>query len=466
MITCAAFFLVAVSLISMVGEYLLTQKVREEQRMAQALSVRAETPLSLLSADALYELAQSGSVQYGGRVIIADEYGACVADSLSEYNGRRLPLTEVAAVLNGTEFAHGFYGRRGSNWFTQTTNFAGDGAMFALYASRVGSLERPLGVLLFASPSQEVYDNLSHIQSQMILYLALVACAVLILSFFMSRSFTQPIDNLSQGIDRMTKGDLSARVAVSGKNEFAQLAEAFNMMCERLESLDQTRNQFVSNASHELKTPLSTMKILLETLLYQSEYDPEMAKEFMSDINKEIDRLNSIVNDLLTLVHFDSGKVELKQTKLSLDELLRTTIRRLTPLAQDREIDVSFTAADPIETTGDQMKLEQVFYNLIDNAIKYTVGGGKVKVELTRTGRIAVITVTDTGIGIPKADLRHVFDRFYRVDKARARETGGTGLGLSIVRQIVMLHEGKISVVSEEEKGTTFTVELPIVNLS
>ncbi len=465
LITCVAFFFVAISLISMVGEYLLTQKVREEQRVTDALAVRAEAPLEAMDAVAMYVFARDSAEQYGGRVLITNEYGQCVADSKSEYNGRRLSVPEVAKVLAGEQKANAFYGRSQGGWLTSAGGLSGDSSMYALYAARVEPQDTLAGALVFASPSQEVYENLFYIQRQMTTYLALVALAVLILSFFVSRIFTQPINNLSEGIEKMAKGDLSARVEVRGKNEFSQLAEAFNSMCERLESLDHTRNQFVSNASHELKTPLSTMKILLETLLYQDSYDPAMQQEFLGDINKEIDRLNAIVNDLLTLVHFDGGKMELKPSKISLDELLKTTIKRLGPLAKDRQIDVALSVQGPVETMGDQMKLEQVFYNLVDNAVKYTPPGGKVKVELSRANRKAIIAVTDTGIGIPKADLRHVFDRFYRVDKARARETGGTGLGLSIVWQIVSLHEGKISVVSEEDKGSTFTVELPIVNL-
>ena len=238
------------------------------------------------------------------------------------------------------------------------------------------------------------------------------------------------------------------------------------MMCQRLESLDQSRNQFVSNASHELKTPLSAMKILLETLLYQEAYDPDMTREFLGDINREIDRLNAIVGDLLTLVHIDSGRMQLKPELLKLDELVYDTARRLRPLAEKRDIRLEVTVKDKIETTGDAQKLSQVFYNLMDNAIKYTPEGGFVKAEISRNGRMARVTVADSGIGIPKADLIHVFDRFYRVDKARARATGGTGLGLSIVKQIVMLHEGTINVTSEEEVGSTFTVELPIINLT
>ncbi len=468
LITCVAFTLVATSLRSMVGEYLFTLKVGEEKRVTESLAQRAADPLAAADAQALYLLCSQGAEQYSGRVLVVDEYGVVMADADSEYNGQRLALPEIAEVLEGASSAYGYYGTQGageSGFLARASAFPSSDGMQGLYAAPIVFQGRVIGALAHTSPSQEVYRNLTSIQNQMIVYLMLVALAVLLLSFFVSRIFTRPINELSAGISRMTQGDLKARVEVRGRNEFSQLAEAFNSMCERLESLDQTRNQFVSNASHELRTPLSTMKILLESLLYQEQYDPVMQKEFLGDINKEIDRLNSIVNDLLTLVHFDGGSLELRPIKLQLDELLKTTVKRLEPLAVSRSIDLSLVVRDPVETTADHMKLEQVFYNLIDNAIKYTQPGGKVTVDLSRAGRKAVINVIDTGIGISKADARHVFDRFYRVDKARARETGGTGLGLSIVKQIVMLHEGTIGVTSDEEKGSTFTVELPIINL-
>lgn len=469
LIICVAFFFVSTSLIGMVGEYLFAQKVQNEQQITDQLAQEVAASLFEKDAQALYDFALSKSDQYDARIMVVDAYGVVQSDAYSEYNGRRLELGEVADALSSGESTYGYYGLQNQQqdaWFGRLTSFSGESSMLGLYAAPVYSGATLLGALVYTSLSQEVYQNLSRMQRQMGVWLVLVAASVALISFFVSRFFTRPINELSQGIARMTQGDLSSRVAVHGKNEFAQLAEAFNMMCERLENLDQTRNQFVSNASHELKTPLSTMKILIETMLYQQEaFPPEMQKEFLGDVNREIDRLNAIVNDLLTLTHFDSGNVEIHPIKLRLDELLAGTVKRLEPLAEKRDIHIELKVNDSIETMADHMKLEQVFYNLADNAIKYTPPGGKVSIELTRAGRKAVIRVIDTGIGIPKADLRHVFDRFYRVDKARARETGGTGLGLSIVKQIVQLHEGTISVSSEENQGSVFTVELPIVNI-
>ncbi|MEG0146077.1 MAG: HAMP domain-containing sensor histidine kinase, partial [Clostridia bacterium] len=362
----------------------------------------------------------------------------------------------------------GFYNLKQNTstvWGLMDADARSGNALMGVYAAPIYDSGLLSGVVLYMSDSQAVYGSLTQMQKQMSVWLLLVLIAVLLLSVLVSRLFTRPIEELSEGIQRMTGGDLSGRVTVRGHNEFSQLAEAFNMMCQRLESLDNTRNQFVSNASHELKTPLSAMKVLIETLLYQQTYDPAMEKEFLSDINREIDRLNAIVGDLLTLVHIDSGRMELKPELIQLEELVGDTVRRLRPLADQRDIRMDMIVKDKIETMADARKLSQVFYNLLDNGIKYTPEGGSVKVEILRSGRKAIIKISDTGIGIPKADQLHVFDRFYRVDKARARATGGTGLGLSIVKQIVMLHEGAISVASEEEAGSVFTVELPIINL-
>ena len=233
-------------------------------------------------------------------------------------------------------------------------------------------------------------------------------------------------------------------------------------MSDRLGQLDKSRNQFVSNASHELKTPLSTMKILIETILYQDPLDPGMTKEFLNDVNKEIDRLNRIVSDLLTLVNIDSGGMKLNAAELDIRDLLLEQVKRLAPLARENGIELDCAAREAVEVFGDSLKLQQVLYNVIDNAIKYTPRGGEVHAELTRSGKRAIIRISDSGIGIPAADLPHIFDRFYRVDKARSRATGGTGLGLSIVKQIVQLHGGTITATSEENAGSAFTIDLPI----
>ena len=296
----------------------------------------------------------------------------------------------------------------------------------------------------------------------MLAIFGIALAVVLVLAGFISRIVTRPVAELSAGIERMSKGDYSHRVHVPGKGEMAQLAAAFNQMSEQVHNLDEARNQFVSNASHELKTPLATIKILVESMLYQDDMPPELRQEFLTDINREIDRLSSVVGDLLTLVHIDSHKLRLRREMMVFAETVRESVKRLQPLAKKRGQEISVEITDPCEMFADPGKLAQVCYNIIENAIKYTPDGGKITVRLRRMGRDAVLDISDTGVGIPEEDLAHVFDRFYRVDKARSRETGGTGLGLSIVQQIVRLHAGSVTVQSKRGEGTTFTVQLPV----
>ena len=464
--------MIAVSLLPLVGDYLFNQRIDEDVNFTRQLAGEAARPLADSDAEALYAMARAASELHQGRMLVLDPYGVVMTDSASEYNGRLMQQREARLALAGETGAYGFYQMRenvtagqGITWLGFLRFGRNVGTMLVgQYAAPIVWGDRQIGALLYLVRAQDMYDNLLELQDRMLLWFVGVAVAVSVLSLVLSRLITNPINKLDEGIMWISRGDFSHRVAIGGYSEFAQLASAFNMMSERLHNLDRLRNQFVSNASHELKTPLSTMKILLETLLYQQDYDPDIQKEFLTDINTEIDRLNMVISDLLTLVSIDSGEIRLRLSDVALDELVSDTVKRLSPLANERgiELEMSVTAPESLIIEADPMRLSQVVYNLIDNGVKYTQRGGKVRVTLGKEGKDAVIRVIDNGIGIPEDDILHVFDRFYRVDKARSRGTGGTGLGLSIVKQMILLHGGNVLVESEEDKGTTFTVVLPL----
>ena len=466
LIIVVAFSVVGVSLLQLVGEYLFTQRVKEDQRTADTLSEQMRTPLSCRDVDSMYQSALEFCADDASRVLVLDQYGVVQVDSESQLNGTRFENAEAAEALRGAASSYGFYDGlgRGAFWLRTALNtFYYSDAMTGVFASAISANgETTIGAVIYISQVQEIYENLHEIQLKILTWLIVVTASVIVMSIFVIRTITRPIGELREGIAKMSSGDFSARVSVRGRSEFAELATAFNSMSERLELLDKSRNQFVSNASHELKTPLSTMKILIETILYQDPFDPGMTKEFLTDVNKEIDRLSRIVSDLLTLVNIDSGGMKLNSADLDLHELLLEQVKRLAPLARENGIELECSAREVLEVNGDTVKLQQVIYNVIDNAIKYTPRGGEVHASLSRSGKRAVIRVSDTGIGIPAEDLPHIFDRFYRVDKARSRATGGTGLGLSIVKQIVKMHGGTIIAASEEGKGTTFVIELPL----
>lgn len=454
------------SLSGMVGDYLFEQRIRADRSQMEALAVRIAPSLYRSDAAALQEQLSTAGGEMGGRVLLLDQYGKVQLDSYGEMAGVRLQYPEVVNILvRGQSGDYGVHALDSGEQLDTSrllfmrrsdTGWVGYCTAGVVHASDV------IGVLLLVSPVQEMMQNLYQLQDQMILIFVLIAGAALLSALIFSRVITNPIAGLMRGIQRMAKGDFSARVKIKASGEMKQLALAFNSMSEKLETLDQSRNEFVSNASHELKTPLATMKIMIESLIYQPDMDKELRTEFLSDINSEIDRLSNIVSDLLTLVQMDSHNVRLTRENLSIATLVKENAHRLQPIADQKNQQIQLTLSDPCDIYADKSKLNQVIYNLMENAVKYTQSGGLIRVSLSRQGRDAHLVVTDNGPGIPKENLPHIFDRFYRVDKARSREKGGTGLGLSIVHQLVLLHGGAIRVESEEGKGASFIVDLPL----
>ena len=464
-----SFYLVAASTIRLVGDSLFEETVRAGMQSVSELASVLGERMGREPAEVLYQRLLQAA-RSGGRLLIVDMDGKVQLDTFDERCGARLALEEVYTLLRGEkESDYGFHLQDGRGQ-TQAASLLDPltgrdveriwmGCFTAALASAGG--ER-VGALVLVTSVQDTVDSLTSVQDRMLGIFALALAVVLVLAGLITRIVTRPVAELSAGIERMSKGDYEHRVHVKGRSELAQLAAAFNQMSEQVRSLDEARNQFVSNASHELKTPLATIKILVESMLYQDDMPAELRREFLGDIDREIDRLSSVVGDLLTLVHIDSHKLRLRRERMVLADTVRETVARLTPLARKRGQQIVSRIGDECEMFADPGKLAQVCYNIIENAIKYTPDGGTITVTLARMGRDAVLEISDTGVGIPAEDLPHVFDRFYRVDKARSRDTGGTGLGLSIVQQIIRLHAGSVTVQSEPGKGTTFTVQLPV----
>ncbi len=465
-----SFYFVATSSIELVGDYLLKTKAEQETATARDMADRFATLLARGDADTLLTETRQRARELNGRLLIIDMDGKVQVDTdtTSGLNGRRVAHPEVLNVLHGEESDFGFH-------FLSSTRAGESRAMFDFLRNTqtgrewIGYFTQALiysdvrvGLLFYSVRIQPVVDTLRSLQDQMVFYFFLAAAAVIVLTVLFTRVITKPIAALTEGIKRMARGDLSGRVRVSGVDEMGRLAETFNQMSEKLEHLDMSRNEFVSNASHELKTPLATMKIMLQSMMFEENMDPALRQEFMGDIDKELDRLGQIVTDLLTLVRSDSNPFELSRKEIQLQELVRDTLRRLEPLAEQNGQTIDLRATADIPMYADPTKLQQVVYNLVDNALKYSPKGGKVKVVLRQEAKQAVLEVIDNGPGIPKKDQPHIFDRFYRVDKARSRATGGNGLGLSIVHQAVLQHGGSVTVHSEEGKGATFRVELPL----
>ena len=441
----------AALLTGLVSSTLYAQRTRQASLSAEKLAASAAPFFAQADLEGLDEMLHAAAADEGGRILLIDKEGKIQYDTLSLLEGTRTQAPEAIAVLTGQE-VRAF----GVHALADSADYA------ALCAAPMVSVEGPIGAVLLSTPVDELRQAILAVEAQLMTVFIAVAAAALIAAFVFAISLTAPIKAMTSAIRRMGKGDLTARVKVHASGELKELADSYNAMAEKIENFDQSRSQFVQNASHELKTPLATMKLLLENLIYQPDMPSELRAEFMQDMNHEIDRLSGIITDLLTLTKMDSEETAIKHEKFDFTELCIGAVHALQPAAEKNRLTLTMDVAKDVTLQGDESKLGQVIYNLIDNAIKYTPEGGSVFVTMKTDGRNAVFAVRDTGVGIPEEDAKHIFDRFYRVDKARSRETGGTGLGLSIVRQMVQLHRGEIKVDSVFGKGSTFTVTLPL----
>ncbi len=456
----SSFLVAATNLTGLVSNYLTEQRTREDTQAAESLAAVFGPMMQSAESTGLNNRLKESAEGLNGRLLLLDPDGKVQYDSLNSLCGQRLAIPEVLKVLvRGEVSAYGMY--RLSRETVAAMSGEGEAEYLAYGAHEMQGPRGRNGVLLYVSRIQGMMDSMQGVQNQLNTVFILIAVAALILALILSRLLTTPITNLSRTMRKMGKGDLSVRVPEKGSGELRQLAENYNVMAAQLENLDQSRNQFVSNASHELKTPLATMKIMLETIIYQPEMPADMRQEFLQDMNHEIDRLTGIITDLLTLTRMDNKSDPMKIEEIDLSALTEETLRLLDPAARKRGQTLESSVAPSLRMQGDRSKLHQVLSNLIDNAMKYTQDGGKIRVTLEEKGDWLVWQVADNGVGIPPEDQEHIFDRFYRVDKARSRETGGTGLGLSIVRQLVTMHGGQIRVESEPGRGSCFIVTLP-----
>ncbi len=284
-----------------------------------------------------------------------------------------------------------------------------------------------------------------------------------ILVYFGVRQLYRPLNDLSEGVEQMIRGHYEYRIELTDINdEVKKIAASFNSMAERLNEIDMHQSELISNVSHELKTPIASMKIVTQSLVEAKDsVDKDVIFDFLNDINMEANRLSEIIEDLLLVAKLERMDMKLQLELRPIDKPLLESLRILAPLAAEKNITIkqNFLAKPTVEF--DYNKMKQVFINILSNAVKYSEGGGSITITLQESSQGIEISIKDTGIGIPEKDLPYVFDRFYRVDKHRARKEGGTGLGLNIVKQIVNLHRGTITVESEVDVGTTFTIRLP-----
>ena len=282
------------------------------------------------------------------------------------------------------------------------------------------------------------------------------------LALFFAQQLVRPFRKLTKSLEEIQTENEEEEFRISGYSEMEAISDAFNEMLGRMRLIDNSRQEFVSNVSHELKTPLTSMKVLADSLLGQEDVPVELYKDFMGDIAEEIERENKIINDLLSLVKMDKSAGGLNITVVNVNDLLETIMKRLRPIAEKQNIELVLESFRPVSAEIDEVKLSLALTNLVENAIKYNKEDGWVHVSLNADHKYFFVRVEDSGIGIPEDSLEHIYERFFRVDKSHSKEIGGTGLGLAITRNAVLMHRGAIKAHSKEGEGTIFTVRIPL----
>ncbi len=319
-----------------------------------------------------------------------------------------------------------------------------------------------IGVMEVSFSTNDVQFALERIEGKVHMVQFIVAIILLIFTIFWSSHVVKPFNEMEMVFDKVNEGYMEERLDIKGYSETEKFAEAFNGMMDRMKKIDDSRQEFVSNVSHELKTPITSIKVLADSLMMQEDVPNEIYKEFFADIVTEIDRENKIITDLLSLVRLDKKTSNMVVSEVNINEMVELILKRLRPIAAKNNIELVLESFRPIVAEVDEVKINSAVTNLIENAVKYNVMDGWVRVTLNADHKYFFIKVADSGIGIPQEAQEMIFDRFYRVDKTRARQTGGTGLGLAITKNIILLHNGAIKVYSKEGEGTTFTVRIPL----
>ena len=381
------------------------------------------------------------------RILVTDAYGQILYDTRETDNavGQYTLYTEVVQALTGNDAFFCTYQ---------------DGAFRSRAASPVLYQNQVIGAVYVYEYDTEQAALLEGFQSNIQKLSLMIAVAVAAFSAVMSHVLTSKISEMLVAIRKVREGAYSHRAAIRGNDEIAQIGEEFNSLTDRLQKTEESRRRFVSDASHELKTPLAAIRLLTDSILQTRNINPNTAREFVADIGQEADRLSRITEDLLRLTRLDSDVLE-PAAAVEILPVLQQVLRMMELIAEEREISITYDAAEGCLVSSTKDEIYQVIYNLIDNAVKYSAPGGRVEVHLSSEAGQVVLTVADNGVGIPEEDISRIFERFYRVDKARSRAAGGTGLGLSIVSDTVKKRGGSIVAENRPGGGAVFTVRWP-----
>ncbi len=420
--------------------------VRRQCDMLCSLLIR-ENYLNDSSSQVVNSKLESLCNTYGGRILVVDRDFKIVKDTYSADQGRTLVSPQIIQCFKGENI--------------QRYNSKEKIAVISVPV-KSPEVQQLQGAMLVSISTQEIADTIDGLKQTGVLITGVIVALAIFLGYVLSTVLVKPFARVTKAIEDLTDGYQNEDISVPDYTETELITEAFNKMLTRMRVLDESRQEFVSNVSHELKTPMTSMKVLADSLVGQSGVPEELYQEFLQDITAEIDRENKIISDLLSLVKMDKKASDLNVTRMDINQLLENILKRLRPIADKQGVSLILDCFRPVEADVDEVKLTLAISNLVENGIKYNVKEGWVRVTLDADHKYFYVTVADSGMGIPQDSLERIFERFYRVDKSHSKEIGGTGLGLAITRSSIGMHHGTIKVFSKEGEGTTFSVRIPL----
>ena len=425
---------------------MLTETVQDQSEVLCNLIIK-ENYLNDTGSQTVNTKLEMFADLYNGRVLLADRDFKIVGDTFHTEEGKTL-LSSLAVKC--------FKGEKASNFDLKSK------VLEVAVPVQSQDVQQIQGVMLMTISTIEIGDMMAELEQKGMMLLGIIVVLSIFLSWLLSTILVKPLARVTKAIEDLTDGMQDDAISVPDYTETELITDAFNKMVNRMKILDESRQEFVSNVSHELKTPLTSMKVLADSLVGQQGVPEELYQEFMGDITAEIDRENKIITDLLSLVKMDKKAADLNITHMDINQLLEDILKRLRPIADKRNIDLILDCFRPVEADVDEVKFTLAISNLVENGIKYNVDDGWVRVSLDADHKYFYVTVADSGMGIPEDSIERIFERFYRVDKSHSKEIGGTGLGLAITRSAIAMHHGAIKVFSKEGEGTTFSVRIPL----
>ena len=389
---------------------------------------------------------------FNGRIVVVNKDFKVIKDTFQLAEGRTHVAEEVIRC---------FQGESGSRLERDKHYFALAVPVFD------NTEEKRIEGVLVATASTENLTGVAERVSEKAAFFQMMTWWVLVLAAaILVMLLVRPFVRLQKVLNQVAEGNLDQVIAENTYKETGQISMALQNTITKLKTVNQSRDEFVSNVSHELKTPITSIRVLADSLMGMEEVPVELYREFMTDISDEIDRESKIIDDLLSLVKMDKAVAELNIVQLDINGLVQQILKRLRPIARRRNVELIYESIREVTADVDEVKISLAINNLVENAVKYNVEDGWVRVTLDADHKFFYIKVADSGIGIPEEFQEKIFERFYRVDKARSRETGGTGLGLAITRKVILMHHGAVRVLSKEGEGSVFTVRIPLNYIS